>query len=170
MSTNTVKSEPQAEFKGVHFLLCMMAFFGVIIAVNLTMAVLASTSWTGLVVKNTYVASQQFNGTLEQAKAQRDLGLSSDIAYQAGQLSFILRGKSGEQLNPQTVMLEIGRPAYEQSDSTYQLMPSSDASFELNLPLAQGIWQLTLHAMVDGVQYRRDARIYVQYDGIGRVE
>ena len=39
----------------------MLAFFGVIIAVNVVMATLASTSWTGLVVENSYVASQEFN-------------------------------------------------------------------------------------------------------------
>ena len=45
-------------FTGFHMLACMIVFFGVIVAVNLTMATLASQSWTGLVVKNSYVASQ----------------------------------------------------------------------------------------------------------------
>ena len=57
---NTRERKP-AEFTGRHMLAIMLAFFGVIIAVNLVMATLASKSWTGLVVKNTYVASQQFN-------------------------------------------------------------------------------------------------------------
>jgi nitrogen fixation protein FixH len=41
----------QKEFTGRHMLLIMIAFFGVIIAVNITMAVVARQSWTGLVAK-----------------------------------------------------------------------------------------------------------------------
>ena len=52
----------------------MLAFFGVIIAVNVVMATLASTSWTGLVVENSYVASQEFNRKAEESRAQAALG------------------------------------------------------------------------------------------------
>ncbi|MER8389332.1 FixH family protein [Mesorhizobium sp. M1380] len=38
-----------------------LAFFATIIIVELTMAVLASRSWTGFVVKNSYVESQEFD-------------------------------------------------------------------------------------------------------------
>ena len=49
---------PEREFTGWHMAITMIAFFGVIISVNLTMAILASSTWTGLIVKNGYVASQ----------------------------------------------------------------------------------------------------------------
>ena len=60
----TKKIDKQGEFTGRHMAIIMVAFFGVIIAVNLTMATLASRSWTGLVVKNSYVESQKFNSVL----------------------------------------------------------------------------------------------------------
>ncbi|ESY87148.1 FixH family protein, partial [Mesorhizobium sp. LNHC229A00] len=71
MSTTTRKPR---EFTGRHMLAIIPAFFGVVIAVNLTMATLANTSWTGLVVENTYVASQQFNRKAEEGRAQAALG------------------------------------------------------------------------------------------------
>ncbi|TKB30132.1 MAG: cytochrome oxidase, partial [Mesorhizobium sp.] len=37
------------EFTGGHMLLTILGFFGVVVGVNVTMATLASTSWTGLV-------------------------------------------------------------------------------------------------------------------------
>jgi len=40
------------EINGGHVLVILVAFFGVIIAVNLTLAALAVRSWTGLVVEN----------------------------------------------------------------------------------------------------------------------
>ncbi|MEM6762131.1 MAG: FixH family protein [Pseudomonadota bacterium] len=45
------------EFTGRHMLLIMFAFFGTVITVNIVMATLASSSWTGLLAKNGYVAS-----------------------------------------------------------------------------------------------------------------
>lgn len=47
-------------FTGRHMLLIMVSFFGVVIAVNITLAVLANASWSGLVARNGYVASIDF--------------------------------------------------------------------------------------------------------------
>ncbi|HLA02420.1 MAG TPA: FixH family protein, partial [Aestuariivirga sp.] len=43
-------------FTGWHMAAITISFFAVIIAVNLTLAVFASSSWSGLVVANSYVA------------------------------------------------------------------------------------------------------------------
>jgi nitrogen fixation protein FixH len=67
-------------------LLIMLGFFGLIIGVNLTMAYLAVGSWPGLVVKNSYVASQQFNATLRDAAHQADLGWTGTLEYRDGAL------------------------------------------------------------------------------------
>ena len=48
-------------FTGGHMLAVMVVFFGVVISVNVFLAVVANTSWTGFVVENSYVASQEFN-------------------------------------------------------------------------------------------------------------
>jgi nitrogen fixation protein FixH len=61
-------------FTGRHMAAILVAGFGVVIAVNLVMATLASTTFGGEVVENSYVASQQFNGWLRKAQAARELG------------------------------------------------------------------------------------------------
>ena len=61
---NTEAMSANRELKGKHVLTGFLLFFGVIIAVNFTMARLASTTWTRLVVKNSYVASQKFKSEL----------------------------------------------------------------------------------------------------------
>ncbi len=66
------------QFTGWHMLAVMMAFFGVIIAVNFTMARIALGSFGGVVVENSYVASQHFNDWLEQARGQEALGWKVD--------------------------------------------------------------------------------------------
>lgn len=61
-------------FTGWHFTAIIFAFFGVVIAVNMTMAVLAVRTFGGVVVDNSYVASQQYNHWLEAARRQEKLG------------------------------------------------------------------------------------------------
>ena len=63
-------------FTGWHFTAIISAFFGVVIAVNLTMAVLATRSFGGVVVENSYVASQKYNYWLEAARQQQKLAWS----------------------------------------------------------------------------------------------
>ena len=58
------------EFTGWHMFTIICMFFGTIITVNMILAFNAGSTWTGLVVKNTYVASQIFNE--EQHKMLKD--------------------------------------------------------------------------------------------------
>ncbi|BAV63584.1 FixH family protein [Sphingobium cloacae] len=74
------RSSPPRRFTGWHMAAILIAFFGVVIAVNMLMATMAIRSFGGTVVDNSYVASQKFNGWLEQARAQDRLGWKDDIA------------------------------------------------------------------------------------------
>jgi nitrogen fixation protein FixH len=61
-------------FTGRHAAMALIAFFGVVIAVNITMAMFATRTFGGVVVENSYVASQQYNRWLAAAERQRNLG------------------------------------------------------------------------------------------------
>lgn len=166
---NTQKSKSEFRFTGFHMAACMAAFFGVIIAVNLTMASFASSSWTGLVVKNSYVASQKFNTELAEAEAQSALGWKSDIVYENRRLMFGLTDQTGRQLAPQNVILSIGRPAFEQKDQKLQLTAAQSGLYGSPLELEDGTWMLRLDADVGDKKYRRDLRMFVKH-GTGRIE
>ena len=64
----------RGKFTGRHMAIIMVAGFGLVIAVNLTMASLAIGGFQGVVVENSYVASQNFNGWLDEAEKARTLG------------------------------------------------------------------------------------------------
>ena len=57
-------------FTGWHMTAIMFAFFGVVVSVNMLMATLATRTFGGTVVENSYVASQSFNRWLAEARAQ----------------------------------------------------------------------------------------------------
>jgi nitrogen fixation protein FixH len=67
-------------FTGRHMWMVMTGFFGLVIAVNFTMAWFASSTFGGSVVENSYVASQKFNGWLEAARTQEKLGWTAHLA------------------------------------------------------------------------------------------
>ncbi|MGI9351351.1 MAG: FixH family protein [Rhizobiaceae bacterium] len=157
-------------FTGKHMWLAMIGFFGVIISVNLTLAYLASGSWTGLVVKNSYVASQKFNEQLESAKKQRALGLSSEFSYQGGSISFVLKNKNGQVITAKNLVAEIGRPAFEQLDQKLSFLPARDNRYALPVNLEPGIWRLRITGNVDEFIYRRDVRLFVNAEGQGTLE
>lgn len=62
------------KFTGWHMTGIMVLFFGTVMAVNFTMAYRATSTFGGVVVQNSYVASQNFNGWLDDAEAQERLG------------------------------------------------------------------------------------------------
>ena len=64
---------PGFHLTGRHVAAIFVAFFAVVIAVNVLMASYAVGGFGGTVVDNSYVASQRFNGWLAQARRFRML-------------------------------------------------------------------------------------------------
>ncbi len=160
----------QFRLNGYHVFAMMMAFFGVIIAVNFTMATLASRSWTGLVVKNSYVASQQFNRDLAAAADQQKRGWHSSLSYAGKTLDFRIFDRAGNVLIPDKLELRMGRPAFEQEDLVIKLEADHNGNHRADLVLGPGDWTTQFVGTIGGVPYRRDARLFIAVDGKGLVQ
>ena len=133
-------------FTGRHMLAAMVAFFGVIVAVNLTMAGFAMKSWTGLVVKNSYVASQEFNDRAEAGRARAALGWQGELAYSDGELRYTLAHANGSAVDLANVQATLGRPAYEADDTTITLAPNGEGGFGSAIDLGDGQWIVRVSA------------------------
>ena len=132
------------KFTGWHMLALMVLFFGVVISVNLTLAWYANSSWTGLVVKNSYVASQHFNEDQVERRRQIALGWQSEIEYDGGVLAVRLSDADGKPLALERVEAVVGRPAFEADDRTVVLLPAGGGVYRGETQLAAGIWQADL--------------------------
>lgn len=64
-----------------------------VIAVNVTMAFYASSSWSGLVVENTYVASQEFNGKAAAMKAMAASGVAGALTIKGREIRYEIHDK-----------------------------------------------------------------------------
>jgi nitrogen fixation protein FixH len=142
----TAHSTQPRTFTGRHMLAAMVAFFGVIVAVNLTMATFAMKSWTGLVVQNSYVASQEFNDRAAAGRARAALGWQSDLAYSNGELRYTLVHGNGSTVALTDVQVALGRPAYEADDTTIALAPTGAGGFGSSIELGDGQWIVRVSA------------------------
>lgn len=115
-------------------------FFGVIITVNLTMAYFATSTWSGLVVKNSYVASQEFNGKVEQVKAQEALGWKGSLTSAAGVVRWSLIDAGAKPVPADAVTIRFRRPVTESADATLTLAPAGDGVWQADFPLGDGAW------------------------------
>jgi nitrogen fixation protein FixH len=159
MTTATETSKP---FTGWHMLAILVAFFGVIIAVNVTMATYASTSWSGLISKDTYVASQDFN--IEAAKARRWLaeGFGGEFKVRDRVLEYRLKGPAAKLDHLTEISAIFHRPVGDKQDFTIKLKKVSDGFFTANHNLAAGQWIVDLAAIESGQTiYHEAERIYL---------
>ncbi len=145
-------------FTGWHMTAIMVAFFAVIIAVNLTLAWFATASWSGLVVQNSYVASQNFNATTAAKRREAALGWQGTISHDSRSFSLHLRDATGRPVFAGEVTAVIGRPANAAEDFTVDLTAAGNGTYSAPAALAPGIWQA--HVAVTSTTGDRWTSIY----------
>ena len=146
------------EFTGRKMLLIMLAFFGVIISVNVYMAYSAVSTFPGLEVENSYVASQEFNA---RAAAQRALGWSVEFTREGNELVLNLQDRDGKEVLPRSINAVLGRPTYAGDDITLDFRLVGNA-YRAEAELAPGPWRLFLDAVAqDGTLYKKRLHLVV---------
>lgn len=152
----------EKQFTGRHMLAIMIVFFGVIIAVNITLAVFASRSWTGLVVENTYVASQRFNQKMAETRAQAALGLSSLLTFESGRLRYRVNDRDGNGVNLNAVTAKVMHPVDDREDQILVLHREGDGSYLASVAIPDGVWLAEIEADV-GLEkpYRETLRVHI---------
>ena len=137
-----IKGFTQGPFTGRHAAAIFVGFFGVVIAVNFTMARLASSTFGGVVVENSYVASQKYNGWLEAAREQERLGWTAQVARRAdGRLAVTMAG-TGDL--PLTLEATARHPLGRQPDQALSFAADGAGGFVSREALPAGRWRLRL--------------------------
>ena len=150
-------------FTGRHMAIIMAAFFAVVFAVNFTMAYLASASWTGLVVANSYVASQRFNAETARREQRQAAGVTSHVRYGAGMLHLTFVATPGERITARSVRVMLGRPSHAGEDVTLDLPQISPGTFAAAAILSRGVWSGEVSAEIGGdADWRQPIRFTVK--------
>lgn len=126
--------------------------FGVILAANITLAWYAVGTFSGLVVDNSYVASQSYD---RDRRAQEALGWTLALAHGDGQLRLDLTDAQGRPARPTEISVVVGRPTSARSDRALDLHRSL-TGYVAEAPLDPGAWTVMVDAVApDGTAYHR---------------
>ncbi|MCX7282488.1 MAG: FixH family protein [Novosphingobium sp.] len=140
-------------FTGRKMAAILISFFAVVIGVNVVMARLASSTFGGVVVENSYVASQEFNGWLRQASVERSLGWSGIIARDsAGRAAITLADSNGKPIAAANVSAIAEHPLGQRPTTTLVLQETAPGAYAA--PLEAGRWRLRVTVSADGRIWR----------------
>lgn len=137
-AANPPAARAERPWTGRHVLIAAIAAFSVVIAANATMVYFATSSFPGLVAKNSYVASQ--NWTRARA-AEAELGWSLKLELGPDALWFVAESRAGAPLSDVSVAARAGRPMDARTDADLTLEPVSPGRWRAE-PLGPGLWRI----------------------------
>lgn len=138
--------------KGRTMLLAFVSLFGVIVGVNIVLAVMAIRTFPGLEVRNSYVASQNFD---RDRTAQEALGWQVAPAYESGTLVLKISDAQGLPAPVQALRVTVSRPTQKRDDISPQ-MRYTGGLWVADMTLAPGAWVIHLEADApDGTVFRQ---------------
>jgi nitrogen fixation protein FixH len=132
-------------FTGRHMLAITVSFFAVVIGVNITMAVISGTSWTGLVVDNSYVASQEYQDKLDAHRVQVAAGWVSTFDYDGSRIRLELVS-NGAPVVINGLQIRLNRPIGTHDDKLLDLVLQPDGSHVADVVLGDGMWEALISA------------------------
>lgn len=146
-------------FTGWHMTGIIVAMFGLVIAVNFLMAGYAIGTFGGTVVDNSYVASQQFNTWLAEARAQRRLHWRMDATVGADRRIVVTAVAPAGPLAAATVTVVATHPLGRLPERTLVLQRAGPGRFVAAQPLPAGRWLLRVDVQAGGSNARFDDEI-----------
>lgn len=145
---------------GWHVLGGFVAAFALIIGVNVLLAVKAVSTFPGLEVKNSYVASQSFNA---DKAAQEALGWTVSVQPDGTLLRLSIRDDLGHPVQVAGLGGILGRATNVSQDQTPVWEFDGQDYVAETGQLAQGYWNLRLKAeALDGTEFKQRLQIYVK--------
>jgi nitrogen fixation protein FixH len=135
------------------------AAFLVMLIPNIILTVTAVETFSGLVVPNSYVASQSFD---RERTAQIALGWQVGLEHADGIMRLTIDDARGHPVRPATLAVTVGRPTTIRDDLSLALEETPDG-YAAAAPLAGGNWRVEIAATAaDGTAFRQSRDIFVR--------
>lgn len=148
-----------APLTGRKVLLIAVVAFGMVIAVNALMAIKAISTFPGLEVKNSYVASQVFDA---ERNAQQALGWTLSHHYADGVLRLGFRDREGRPVQVDRLSAVVGRTTQAASDR-HPVFEWTGTDYVAAETLAPGKWMILMEAFApDGTRFHQRLDLFVK--------
>jgi nitrogen fixation protein FixH len=148
------------ELTGRHVLMIFVGAFGIIIAVNLTLAFKAVSTFPGLEVKNSYIASQGFD---RNRAAQLALGWEMETALEDGVLTLRFTDAAGQPVQVEGLRSLFGQNTSTAADQVPAFVQTAPGVFAAPVTASRGGWMLRVEATAaDGTPFLKRVSIPVR--------
>ena len=125
---------------------------------NIVLAVFAIDTFSGLVVPNSYVASQTFD---RDRAAQRALGWTVGIAHEGGVIRLAIADAGGRTVRPPALTVTVGRPTTARDDRVL-VIEETPSGYVAAADLAPGGWRAEIVATAaDGTRFHQSRYLRV---------
>lgn len=140
------------QLRSGHLLVFALTMFGVIIGVNVLLAIGAIATFPGLETENSYVASQAFDS---DRAGQEKLGWTVTPDYDGHELTLMIRDAQGRPARIRRLTATVGRPTHVRDDQTPEFAYDGGI-YHAQVKLAPGLWNIHLTAeAADGTLFRQ---------------
>jgi len=151
-------------FTGRQFATILCAMFAVVMAVNFTMATLASRTFSGAVVQNGYVANQDFNAWIERGKRQAQIGWAARAEVKADSLSIVATDRTGAPLTGATVSVHLIHPFRAGETRWIYPVEAEPGTYVAAHSLTRGQWEANIRLEREGEVVMLRQRLYVSQE------
>jgi len=152
----TAPANPVGELTGRKIAAIFVVFFGIVMTVNFTMARFASSTFGGVVVSNSYVASQHYNKWLAAAQAQKKLGWSAVLSRLPDDRVALRFSGAPDGL---TVSAVARHPLGRAPDQALAFARAADGAFVSTRPVAPGRWMVRIAAQAGPASWRAEQEL-----------
>lgn len=145
--------------------------FLVVVAVNASMAYLATSTFSGISTDGAYQKGLKYNQNIAMARAQEALGWKVDTTVtpiadaQAvkAEIAVSYRDRDGKAVDGLTVTAHLVRPTAKGHDMEFTLVPRGDGAYGIvqTLPL-NGVWDMDLVATGPDIAYEHAQRFVIK--------
>jgi nitrogen fixation protein FixH len=133
--------------------------FAVIIGVNILLTVKAVSTFPGVEVRNSYVASQTFES---DRAAQEALGWTLTHTYADGRLTLAFADRAGQPVRVARLEVLVGRTT-EAADDQRPAFAHAGGAYSAPVALGPGRWLLLVEAeAADGTKFRQRLGLFVK--------
>lgn len=138
-------------------LIATIAFL-VMLAPNVILAVTATRTFSGVVVEDSYLASQDFD---RLKAAQIALGWTVTLDHDADQLTLDITDAARHVVRPATLSVTMGRPTTTRNDQVVAMQETPEG-YVGHAPMAGGHWRVEIAATAaDGTAFRQSRDVWV---------
>ncbi|MEP2103360.1 MAG: FixH family protein [Parasphingorhabdus sp.] len=133
------------KFTGYHATAMIVAFFAVVVSVNMVMARFAVSTFGGTVVDNSYVASQKYNKWLAEARKQQAHGwTASQIIRVQDRVAVMVRQADESALKNAEITAVAEHPVGRSDPIILSFVENDAGTYVSRNALPEGRWKLRI--------------------------